>query len=331
MFKSKFFYPIHSNNNTNKSLLKNTSILANTNFYILNEMNAQKIIQTIPNKENFFYIFDTIEFITYNELKNDDMFLESSNIIHNTNKVLLTYKEKQIYNLQDYISNHTNLLLKHRLIIDSYSYLLDSIHLLLQNNLIHNNIDTNTVCIHEFDECKPIIFKFDHSINISSFHNTSTNNIKDYIQSYMLEFDPINNYLPLEFHLLSFIFSNKLNSLSKINITNFINNIYNEENLLFLLEKKNNIEIVQYFKKETELYLYNYINFSIEEIITDIFKYYSTWDNYRLSIFYLEISIQVKSEIFFSNFIQLLIHNIHPNPIKRFSIEKTKGEIYQYF
>jgi hypothetical protein len=207
--------------------------------------------------------------------------------------------------------------------------LLDSIYLLLKNNLVHNNIDTNTTCIHEFDECKPIIFKFDHSINISSFHNT--NNVKDYIQSYILEFNPNNKHFPLEFNLLSFIFSNKLDSLSKININTFINNIYNEENLLFLLEKKNNIEIVQYFKKETILYLNNYINWNIEDIIYNIFKYYSTWDNYRLSIFYLEISIQIKSETIFSNFIQLLINNIHPNPMKRFSIEKTKEVINQYY
>jgi hypothetical protein len=338
MLKSKFFYPIYSKTNATKNPIKNTSILVNTNFYILNEINAQRIIQTIPNKEHFFYLFETIEYITYNELKKEDMFLESSNIIHNnTNKVLLTYKDKQIYNLYDYISNHTNLLLKHRLIIDSYSYLLDSIHLLLKNNLVHNNINTNTICIHDLNECKPIIMKFNQSIHISLFYNRSTTNIKDFnfIQSYLLEFDSSNNYLPLEFHLLSFIFSNKLNSLSKINITTFINNIYNEENLLFLLEKKNNIKIIEYYKKETELYLNNYINCSIEEIINNIFEYYLTWDNYRLSILYLKISIQIKSETesetFFPNFIQLLIHNIHPNPMKRFSIEKTKEEFYQYF
>lgn len=329
ILKSKFFYPIHTNKH--KTLTKNTSILVNINFNILNEVNAQKIIQTIPNKENFFYIFDTIEYITYNELKKDDLFLESSNIIHNTNKILLTYKDEQIYNLQEYISILTNFILKHRFIIDSYCYLLDSIYLLLQNNLVHNNIDANTICIHELDDCKPIIFKFDHSIHIPSFYKTNTSNIKEFIQPYLLDFDPSNNYLPLEFHLLSFIFSNKLNSLSKINITTFINNIYNEENLLFLLEKKNNIDIIEYHKKEIELYLNNYINFSIEKIITDIFEYYSTWDNYRLSIVYLKIITQIESKTFFPNFIQLLIQNIHPNPMKRFSIEKTKEEFYQYF
>jgi hypothetical protein len=266
------------------------------------------------------------------------MFLESSNIIHdNTNTVLLTYKDKQIFDLYDYISSQKNLLLKYRLLIDSYSYLLDSIYLLLQHNLVHNNINKNTICIHELNECKPIIMKFDHSISISSFYNTS--NLKALIQPYLLDFDTTNSYLPLEFHLLSFIFSNKLNSLSKVNITTFINNIYNKENLLFLLEKKNNIEIIECYKKEAELYLYHYINVSIEQIINDILKYYNTWDNYRLSIFYLEISIQIElksetekeTEKFFPNFIQLLLHNIHPNPTKRFSIEKTKKDFYSYY
>lgn len=333
IFKSKFFYPIHSNSNSNSKIYpnKNTSILVKINFYILNEINSYKIIQTILNKENFFYLFDTIEYITYNELKNEDMYLQSSNIIHNTNKVLLTYKDKQIYNLQDYILNYTNLLLKIRLIIDSYSYLLDSICLLLKNKLVHNNINTNSICIHDLNDCKPIIMKFDHSIHIPSFYNTSKSNLNDFIQPYLLKFDPNDNYLPLEFHLLSFIFYSKLNSLSKINITSFINNIYNEENLLFLLEKKNNIEIIEYHKKETELYLNNYINCTIEEIINDIFEYYTTWDNYRLSIYYLELSIQIEFQSFLPNFINLLVYNIHPNPKKRFSIKKTKEEFYQYF
>jgi hypothetical protein len=151
------------------------------------------------------------------------------------------------------------------------------------------------------------------------------------MKSYLYDFDPNNCYLPIELHVLSFIFTNKLNSLSKINITTFINNIYRKENFLYLLEKNNNIDIIEYHKKELEYYLNNFINLSIENIITNILKYHSTWDNYRLSIVYLKIISQIELNSFFIKFNKLLFQNIHPNPLERLSIEKTKEEFYQYF
>jgi hypothetical protein len=321
----KFLYPFHTNLNSKTNTCKkekdNIYILVTIDFFLLNEINSQKIIKSIHHYENYFYIFDLVEYVTYNELNKDDLYLESSNIINNnTNLALLTYKDRTVYSLDDYLSITSNPIQKYRLIIDSYEYLLSCIQLLLQYNLVHNNINANTICFYNYDDIKPILLKFNHSMNIIPLNNTI-----DYIKPYLLEYDPTNIYLPLEFHILSFIFSNKLESLSKINNETIINDIYNEKNMKFLLEKGNDSNIISDYKKEAITYFNTYINKSIEYIVKDIFNNYQTWDNYNLSIFFLEINLKSQSQDKYSlnSFIEILISNIHPNPNKRISIKNT--------
>lgn len=313
----KFLYPIHSTISTKNH--KNISILVSLDFFMRNEIHAQKIIKTIINHDNFFCIFDIIEYITYNELNNDDYFLESSTIINpNTDLALLTYRDKSIYTLYEYLSVITNPIHKYRLIIDSYQYLLSSIKILLQHNLVHNNINANTICIYNFDDIKPILLKFNKSIHI-----VSKNHSVDFIKPYLLDYNASNIYLPIEFHIISFLLTNTLDSLSNINIETIVNNIYKENNMLFLLDEKDYGNIVQDYRNEAINYLNKYINKNIEYIVTDIFNYYQTWDNYNLSIFFLENILPFRNDSFYNSFIKILICNIHPNPNKRLTINIT--------
>ena len=60
-------------------------------------------------------------------------------------------------------------------------------------------------------------------------------------------------------------------------------------------------------------------------------NYFSTWDNYSLSIMYLNILIGIHKTIQKKNkliilFMRLLIENINPNPLKRNSIETTTNK-----
>jgi hypothetical protein len=76
-------------------------------------------------------------------------------------------------------------------------------------------------------------------------------------------------------------------------------------------------------------YLQQFLTMTKEESIQTILKYYKTWDNFSLSIMYLNIIKTIffkekKENVFLLNFTGLLIRNINANPEKRLSIEKTK-------
>jgi hypothetical protein len=68
------------------------------------------------------------------------------------------------------------------------------------------------------------------------------------------------------------------------------------------------------------------MNKPLEYITSNIFQYKATWDNYRLSIVYLQLIIntfQLKEKCI-QNIIKILLVNTHSNPNLRYSIQKTQ-------
>ena len=306
-----------NNNNNNASKQQMISIIVKSDFFILNEINIYEIIKNIINNQKRFYIFDSYQSVNYSEIvdidSNENIFNNDNAKKQETDLILLNYKDKSLFSLFEYIHMQSLTdLQKIKIILDSFSYLLDSIHLLIENNLVHNNINQDTVYfINNLSaSTSPILLKFDHSIVISK-------NSKINLFPYLLDYNPKNIYFPLEFQLLSYLKYNKLTSLSHNHIENIldiinINNQYNNET----------------FKEESYNYLNTFVNKSIETIMNEVCVFYYTWDTYKLSIYFLELILQLdcksKSNIILENFTELLIKNIQPNPFKRPNLEEIK-------
>jgi hypothetical protein len=79
------------------------------------------------------------------------------------------------------------------------------------------------------------------------------------------------------------------------------------------------------YEKQGIQYLSKFINKPLIYITNEIVKCYTSWDNYRLSILYLEIIAKhfVLSNKFIQNMIKLLLINVQPNPLLRLSISQT--------
>jgi hypothetical protein len=131
----------------------------------------------------------------------------------------------------------------------------------------------------------------------------------------------------LEFHILSYLLTNKLNSLSSYNIERIIHDVIDKHVIL----KTFGDDFVSSYKDEALHYFKKYINQSYDYILTDILQHYGTWDNYALSILFLKIligihrSVEVKNK-FIILFMKLLVCNIHLNPLKRLSIQETTNK-----
>jgi hypothetical protein len=146
----------------------------------------------------------------------------------------------------------------------------------------------------------------------------------EYIKKFIIVYDPCYIEWPTELHILSYLLTNQLTSLSEYNIENIINEVIKNNNILNTFGHS----LVSLYKEESLIYFKKYVNQTYEFIVSDVLKHIYTWDNYALSILYLRILISLHKTIQIKNkfiilFMKLLINNIHLNPEKRLSIDET--------
>lgn len=346
-------------NNKNKRSLK-TKIIEFDNF-IKNEIYISNEIKKIINYNKYFYIIDSHEVLNYMDMNNfnskfDNTFdLDEIDYEYNhkpnlkykkidSNKILIKY----IFipnntNFNDYLFSNVNSIfisnkrfLFHE-IINIYKKLLKSINILNENYLFYNNLNSSSIIIN-LDNSLPLLSDFKFSISMkNNFENSvdidNNENILNLIlnlKNMIFHYDPSYFYWPIELHLISFIFQNNLLSVSYSNILQIIEDLTNENNNPILKNFSNNIK--QKYYDDGLNYLKQFVNKSINYIIKNIFLYFKTWDNYSLSIMYLEIIINIhkllnnKNNNFIVNFMKILLKNISFNPSLRFSIKLTRIE-----
>jgi hypothetical protein len=249
----------------------------------------------------------------------DEIVFESINIKTNKKYLFMEYnseKETKALDFNVFLFNlpSANLLIFH--VLDSYSYLLDSLI----------KINKKGVCF--FDLCpenilfmqnyKPLLKNFQFSLLTTSSLNT------DYITSIIKKID---NYThkPLEVHLLFYLIANNETSISYSLIDSICQNYLDHMDILCFFSQNYKNE----FKKDCEEFLKKYINRTRNEIIQDILLYYDKWDNFSLSMIYIYIfghicrSFSLKDTLI-NKIVILLSKNIHPNPWKRETLINTR-------
>jgi hypothetical protein len=170
------------------------------------------------------------------------------------------------------------------------------------------------------------ITDFSLSINISSIYKGE----QQYIKHFILDYDTTYLEWPLEFHILAYLVTNKLDSLSSYNIEKIVCDVTQNHSIL----KTFGQEVVSSYKEQALHYFKKYVNQSYDYILSDMLQYYGTWDNYALSILFLRILIGIHRSIEIQNkfiilFMKLLVGNIHFNPLKRLSVRSSTNKFEQ--
>ncbi len=282
-------------------------------FYLENKLTNIKRIQQF--KYHFYVPLNNYN-LTINELDDYDSELNGTHLQNDKTTLLLEFDNIELTNLKSY------LLLTHTPqqyisdIIHFYTYLLSSIDLLVQHQLVFNSISFENIYIDNYNT--PLLANFSLSLNIS--HDQYNN----YMKHFILAYDPEYIEWPLEFHLLAYIQTNKLKSISYFNIESVVNDVIKNHYILASFGEK----IVSSYRTKALEYYSKYINKSFEYILTDATKYYDTWDNYSLSILFLKILINIHNSIHTKNkfiilFMKLLVCNINASPLERHSIKDT--------
>jgi hypothetical protein len=314
-----FFQP--SKQKKQKPLPKINKIVL-IDFFISNELTHQQKLIKINENNCHFYLCENSSELIITEINENDQTINHSNYISKDNTMLLVFEDKQLIYLKKYLKTLNPPTKYIFTIIEFYKHLLKSIHLLVTNNIYHNQIHFDSIMVDKNDY--PLISNFSFSIDLSR------PDIHSYIKHFILAYEPTYIEWPIELHILSYQLTNKLHSLSSYNIETIVSDFVKNHTILNTFGEK----VVRSYKEEAIQYFGKYVNQTYEYILTDMLQYSNTWDNYALSILFLRILIGIHKAIGIKNkfiifFMKLLVSNIHLNPIKRLSINETINQFKQ--
>lgn len=303
-----YYFFIETENNKKKQKIHK---IFENDFFIQNELtNQQKLLKIDTSK--YFYLCENVSQL---KLAQIDDYIRHLNAASD-NTILLCFDDRQLIYLKDYLKTLSSPKKYILTIINFYKHLLTSLHLLSTSNIFHNHINFDSIVVD--NNHYPLLTNFSFSIDISH------TNIDNHIKQYIIAYDPSYIEWPIELHILSFLLTNKLNSLSSYNIEFIINEHIKHNNILNTFGEN----VVSSYKLESLQYFQKYVNQSYQFILNDILRFSHTWDNYALSLLFLRIligihrTIQIKNK-FIILFMKLLVSNIHLNPFKRGTIEMT--------
>ena len=283
-----------------------------TDIYSQNEIGILRRIKMLPNCDKYFHVFDTIEAVKIGDLTtlSDTQSLQFLKDDHN---MLLRYKEQELLYLDGFLSSLSCSRKHIFLLIEFYRRILASIHLLVSSNIIHNNIGFKSMLVTKSEF--PILTNFRFSLDLSKSDKI------DFCKRVYTKYMPGYIYWPPEIHLLSYILTNKMSSLSLSNVETVVKDFQKANNLTNGVDK-----LVSYFSK--------YVNLDLNHIIADMLRFSGTWDQYALGMCYLKLIEDLQKNIKTSNkfvvmFLELLHETVNMVPSLRPIVPNTQVKFKQ--
>ena len=344
------------NSNTNSS--EYVSKLVKKNFSSENEIRIGKIIQGIPFY-SLYYVpviqsctaslakvndreIKKCSIITGKSLSSTSTATTATNALEKKTKPLDDGSNKFILLKMKYVENikFTKYLLsisnkKHILntLFDTYSYFLFSLEQLMINGIVHYDFKWDNAVIDQRTGL-PVILDFGISIPIKLLLDLDQDQDQsDAADAYEAYRDYFYVYFPeyslwcLEIHLINYV----LNKHSRITSESLKETIetYVDSNGAFTILSP---DFIDQYKKLCYSTMERFINQSRKYVIGECLKHWNTWDNYALSISYLQVIKFISTSGFTSNqflisFSEILMDNIHPDPSRRSDYATTR---YKY-
>jgi hypothetical protein len=323
-----YFFPKNSNTNTNtntninentKKKKKYNNLLVKNSFWINNELTNIDKLYYIERYNNYFYMPENINYLKVAEYNSYYDVIDYETILSNDESILFKFENANIIYFKTYLKTTPKQFILR--LLDSFETLLGIISILEQQKIFHNNIKMDTILYNE-DTSNLLLSNFRYSINLDS--DLYNDNLGEYLKHFFIAFEPNYNEWTLELHILSFMLTNKLDSLSYYNIEYIINEVAKHS-----IIHKFNKTIIDEFVSSSLKYFEKYINKTYDTILFDILNYTNTWDTYALSLLYLNILIDIHNKLenkankFIILFMKLLVNNLHFNPEKRLSATQT--------
>jgi hypothetical protein len=283
-----------------KEYKKDITKMITKDFFVENEIQNVKKIRNIENIRNYYYIFENVERVHIAEMYNDVYNMKQIKKIKEDDSVLFKFKNRKLIYFENYLKTLPTARKYIFTLIEFYKHTLNGIQILSNNHIINNHINSQTILVDDFET--PLLCNFKFSIDVSR------PDIHSYIKHFFISYNTEYLAWAPELHLLSYLLTNKLESLSMYNIEHIIHDCISNNILLHNFGDN----VVNQFKQTGIDYFKKYVNKSYDFIISDILQHYHTWDNYALSITYLQMLVSIHKKIQKNNkfiiiFIKLLL------------------------
>ena len=211
-------------------------------------------------------------------------------------------------------------------IFDTYSYLIESIERLVEHELVHYDLKLQNILMNLKTDT-PIIIDFGLSIPINHLDKGDA-----FWDTYFYRYSPEYYVWPLEAHVINFL-QNEADSLSRDDVTSICETFVNANVALNIFSKGFR---ARYLKACIEHYE-PWIGVARNTVCEALLKGWATWDNYALSIAYLQNLEFISSNHGFTNnhliikYVELLLANVHPDPARRKTVGDTKRAFTDLF
>ena len=276
---------------------KETNIQRN-DFFCKNEINISEILK----KYDFFYDYFTIiidyDYAKIADIKNSCFNISNSlNDNSNTNEFIIVKRnipEIRLSFLEYFNSDILNYNILISNIINSYDKLLNNIFLLNSNNILHININHETIIINKITQ-QPVITDIKNTIMFPTEISI--------LEHFLKKYNEKKYFLTPEFHLIMYMIQNEKYSsniiINNVIIKNISDNIINYNPIFnyFSTNFKNR------YRNLVELTLQSYQNISIQKLLE---KSWKTYNLFSISVLYLLVICKVSK-----------VHNINTNSMKK--------------
>ena len=226
--------------------------------------------------------------------------------------------------------------------LESYTHLLKAIQIMIDMDVIHFDLKSDNV-LYDSDMNHANIIDFGLSIPIDKLPNKNDNDKKYYelMKEYFYLYAPEYYVWPIEVHIINYLLHELEEGEDISGIAERISEEYVTTNKGLKMLSKSFVADYQEACKRCVLDVLDATRpDSLEKrkrgIIDGLIKSYDTWDNYAISIIYLRYIHLLfpdgfPENQFYIQFSQLLLRNIHPDPIMRFSITTARERLYELF
>jgi hypothetical protein len=213
-------------------------------------------------------------------------------------------------------------------IFDTYSYLIESIERLGEHAVVHYDLKMQNILMNLKTDM-PIIIDFGLSIPMGHHGN-----LEDaFWTTYFYKYSPDYYVWPLEAHVINFLQDSPSQSLSRDDVVSICETFVSANVALRIFSKGFRTRYLQACIAQYD----PWIGVARSAVRTALLmKGWRTWDNYSLSIAYLQI-IGFIAETGFTNnhlivqYVQLLLTNVHPDPEQRKTVGDTKRTFTELF
>ena len=209
-------------------------------------------------------------------------------------------------------------------IFETYQFLLGSIELLLENKIVHFDLKRDNI-LYEKTTNHPILIDFGISLPIDKINRK---NIGNYLYVYAPDY-----YLwPIDVHIICFLLHKTDTKLTKNDAIAIASEYTDNNKVLGIFSDRFKHDYKQFCIEVIE----QYVDKDRNEVIDKLMTTYSSWDNYAISILYLNLFFFLFSNGYHKNelfifFSQILLINISPDFTKRMTIEETRNKFSDIF